>query len=383
MPKTIHDYSVVKLRELLKSKRLTYSGLNKKQLFSKYKKCSQKNASCPKKGQKKPQKHVLKLPKRVLKKPKKIVSVKKIKFVLKKQKPNVIKFVMTKKACEFNFDKFVKFTKVFIPNVRTHQLQQLVHKEGSVCNAFAKLFVTNGMKFSEPVRYLGGGSFGQTVLMKNPSTGKTVAMKYLLINNRRQPLKDILTEINHQKYFGKIFGNLVPKIYGTHTLKKQNASIYAIEMDVIDGNLHEYLRIQRSQNELDSVIRDIKQIVLKMKKHKITHGDFHAENLGFVKKNNRIQVQLIDFGWSSKQEFFPEMDIPKLMWSLSNVFNDIPRTNTNYLMTELYQIGRKLVREARANNKQLRVSNVSMPWRQQSLSRHNNVVYRQYEKRYR
>ena len=125
-------------------------------------------------------------------------------------------------------------------------------------------------------------------------------------------------EIQREITFNKIFHSLElsPK-YMNHCKfsPERGVILHTIHMGRIDSTVGEYLNKELTSEEIDNLVEKIFELLVKMEKNYVTHGDFHPGNIGLTKNRNGVpgKMQLIDFGFSSIRKFTPKLDIVQLL----------------------------------------------------------------------
>lgn len=147
-----------------------------------------------------------------------------------------------------------------------------------------------------------------------------------------------LNEVEMQKKFHRI--GIAPKII-TSSIYQKNQCPYTIEVivmqpidttyDKIVGNADKIMGSSRSSGEEKTKQKrnrqkhsaEINSMVQTMKKHSLTHGDMHSQNIGFIGD----KMVLIDFGRST--DFYPNTVLDLAAIAFTEVYM------TSYLVTEI------------------------------------------------
>ena len=136
-------------------------------------------------------------------------------------------------------------------------------------------------------------------------------------------------EIELQKEMAKY--GISPKIY--KTCNKEN--LFFTLMEKGDGNLYQYLLTSHPQKEIESVAKQLSNIIDKLLDLEIQHGDTRTYNFIYKKIPGGVKVMLIDFGLSDKDTKYPEeRDLVELIFSLHNE-TDLP-PQVMYILIFLY-----------------------------------------------
>jgi tRNA A-37 threonylcarbamoyl transferase component Bud32 len=207
----------------------------------------------------------------------------------------------------------------------------------NLCKAIETMIPSKCLGDMKVVRYLGGGEFGKVLsICKNADGCKAIK---ILISN---PDRDFLSpeqEINNQEYVSTV--GLAPKI---HRVCREGDSNFIV-MDEVDGVFEMFLRDQKSDLELDIVFEEIKKLLKNLCKYKITHGDLHWGNVGYMIKSDPntnksyAQIILIDFGQSNVGKCNPQLDTLQLFRTATKEFTPVAnRYNMDYLHKKLFKL---------------------------------------------
>lgn len=99
--------------------------------------------------------------------------------------------------------------------------------------------------------------------------------------------------------------------------------VHIIIMEEIDGVLGSWLRRDKSEKQLKETADQIVALMKAFQKHKLTHGDFHLNNIGFVYTNaskTKMKLMPIDFGRSHVGAAYTGIEIGSLMRTLDSKF---------------------------------------------------------------
>jgi hypothetical protein len=118
-----------------------------------------------------------------------------------------------------------------------------------------------------------------------------------------------------------------------------------IIMAKLDGTVNELLESRCSQELLDGILKGIVDILSVMCVHKLTHGDLHWVNIGYVYTFEELDdyplqrtmtFQLIDFANSQNEGCDPEMELAQLIRrSFPQISSTLNLENLNYLRENL------------------------------------------------
>jgi len=116
-----------------------------------------------------------------------------------------------------------------------------------------------------------------------------------------------------------VLDNTVKKITGT------NVKHQFLSMGRVDGVLIDYFNSGNlSEDEISIIVNDIFKIINILDENNVAHGDMHIGNVGFIKKNGKKEIQLIDFGMTFSKSL-PKLDIIQLIrvnhFGVKNIHN--------------------------------------------------------------
>jgi len=181
------------------------------------------------------------------------------------------------------------------------------------------------------VKYLGGGAYGKVFLMENPQ-GKSVAVK---LQKPEAGSDSPEEEVRLQKVFAGY--GLGPKVLKhTSTTTASGALVDLIVMEPIDYTLREVLCMTgNNRRRVEFVVEQIISLMERMKRHNLTHGDMHDENIAFRVEGGQLKPFLIDFGFSAENFHFPEVDAEQLTRVMVQSDFGVPYPHSDILVDEL------------------------------------------------
>lgn len=174
-----------------------------------------------------------------------------------------------------------------------------------------------------PVRKLGQGSYGLTVLFCKPDYGSCRAIKIQKVDARENPIENIEKEVGMQnKFAAKKLALPVEKV---RALRTQKGDYVLIQMKLIDGTVGKELEKRMSEESLTHLYNDLKALINALCKNKLVHGDFHSENIGILPDGTLIPI---DFGRSG---FGCNKAVDYLQLLRSTLFNGVDPYNAQFL----------------------------------------------------
>lgn len=197
------------------------------------------------------------------------------------------------------------------------------------------------------VKKLGQGAYGIVYLVSN-SAGANFALKVHIENptTRRTSFMTLNEEVLMHRFFERL--NLAPRIFGESSLKLDdggNTTVKVFVMEPVDFTLQDLIcnPAMLPGNWAPAVAEQLKQMLLKLNKYGITHGDFHAGNIGFDydPAQKKMKMILLDFGQASNSKNYPTVDAIQLLSSIKHVWNasgDIVRVIENKVREALKSI---------------------------------------------
>ena len=147
------------------------------------------------------------------------------------------------------------------------------------------------------IEYLGEGSFGKVFKAREISTGKTVAVKKMSINQSEHKYSNIIKEINLLKHLDH------PNIVKYYDYFEEEDYIYLMMEYLEGGTLKEYMNNKKNnitENEARIIIKQLLTAISYLHYAcDICHRDIKPENIMFTNKNDINELKLLDFGLSS------------------------------------------------------------------------------------
>lgn len=101
--------------------------------------------------------------------------------------------------------------------------------------------------------------------------------------------------------------------------------VHVIIMEEIAGVLGQWLRREKSKQQLEKTAFEIVKLMVAFKKHKLTHGDLHLNNIGYVytdASKRYMKLMPIDFGRSHIGNAFTSIEVGSLMRTLDPRFRE-------------------------------------------------------------
>ena len=132
--------------------------------------------------------------------------------------------------------------------------------------------------------------------------------------------------------------NLAPVIFKTDVFndEKNNEMTYT-EMEKLDGTIYDLLTVPLTEKELDIILRLVNELLLRLYKLKISHGDFHWENIGFTydDKKDCITLKMIDFEFAENKSDFRK-EVVQLIRTIDKKYTPlVSDTNRAYISKRL------------------------------------------------
>lgn len=191
------------------------------------------------------------------------------------------------------------------PNIRSGQLKEFLSSAKCMRGWSLKRFLSNGTK--------------GFVFVAGDSRGNTAAIKIQLGDS-----KEVNWEVKMQKKFQRLgigakivkYCSLtVPDKYlspdevmanvaaqmSSGSSRRSNPKIHIIIMEKIDGVLSSWVKVTRTPDQLEDMATKIVDLAKFMRNKKVTHGDFHLGNIGYVftdRARTKKKLILIDFARS-------------------------------------------------------------------------------------
>lgn len=231
-----------------------------------------------------------------------------------------------------------------------------------LCKSLTKMMKAKCMRGWTVTKYLSSGASGH-VFSGRDWRGNNVAIKVQIGDARR-----IKREVKMHRKFLKL--GLAPKIFRHCSFKPENPptesqhqiinnalgtafgypnnrEVHVTIMEEVSGVLKNWLRVPRTNEQLKKIAFDIVALTKAMKAKKVTHGDFHTGNIGYVYTDSakrKMKLTLIDFDRSSPYEANPRLESGALWYSLwpqrftpASLPNRVPLTNylRQYFLSEV------------------------------------------------
>lgn len=214
-----------------------------------------------------------------------------------------------------------------------------------LCDTITGMLSSSCMRGWKVTRFLSAGSSGHVFRVEHTS-GTKAALKVQIGDAKR-----LRNEIKCQKAFAK--KGLAPKVIRSCSFKPkerlgprahaklnkevQNKTVtqptldesptsnlvYIIIMEEIAGVLAQWLRRPKSAEQLEKKALQIISLMMAFRKHKLTHGDFHLSNIGYVytdASKRNMKLMPIDFGRSHIGNAFTSIEVGALMRTLNPDF---------------------------------------------------------------
>lgn len=112
--------------------------------------------------------------------------------------------------------------------------------------------------------------------------------------------------------------------------------VHIIIMEEIDGVLGEWLRKTKNEDQLKEKAEQIVALMKAFQKHKLTHGDFHLNNIGWKytnKSKTKMKLMPIDFGRSHIGHAYTNIEMGSLMRTIDSTFRSrVPPINRRSLV---------------------------------------------------
>lgn len=134
------------------------------------------------------------------------------------------------------------------------------------------------------------------------------------------------------------------------------ALVHIISMEEIDGVLGEWLRREKSEDQLKEKAGQIVALMKAFQKHKLTHGDFHLNNIGWKytnKSKTKMKLMPIDFGRSHIGRAYTNIEMGSLVRTIDSTFRSrVPPINRRSLV--------KYIRDISIEELNFRVGNLKL-----------------------
>jgi hypothetical protein len=180
---------------------------------------------------------------------------------------------------------------------------------------------------------LGEGSFGtvfQMCNLKERDCRYVVKIENIMGKTR----KEVKDEFDLQYDF-YLYG-LAPEPFQQFIYNYYKDKYAVTVMTKIDGSLESILEKRQSHQTLDDILRFIIFYINMSCDLKLIHGDLHWGNIGYIKRNNKIYLLLMDFGKSRKGRCRPELALFQLLRVASPMYTpSMNNQNRAYLIDKL------------------------------------------------
>lgn len=185
--------------------------------------------------------------------------------------------------------------------------QPVDYKGVFLCDELVKL-MGRSLRGWRLVRYLGGGVSGKVFQMQSPD-GRLVAVKFMI----EATPGEAADEVRAQGVFHG-FG-LAPRVLEHKTITTQaGVKMHLIVMERIDFTLEEMLCVAKHNvATIRKIAGEVVNLMARMRTARVTHGDMHTQNIGYVVRDGKYVPILIDFGQSSTRSNYPLVDAEQLL----------------------------------------------------------------------
>ena len=191
-------------------------------------------------------------------------------------------------------------------------------------------------------KFLGKGAFGEVYLLCKYYGERTgIVCEEVIKIQKYDPRRRVRMEEHMHKLFQQT--GLAPEFHERFTFKGKNNKDYdVIRMGAISSILTSGLKAERSDQELEQIVDNLKDLVERLESHELTHGDMHYDNIALIygdvdnQNDSLLKYGLIDFGWSSKGAS-PELEILKILQVTPLFKGDIHPKNAKYIVRAFKQ----------------------------------------------
>lgn len=220
-----------------------------------------------------------------------------------------------------------------------------------LCDTLTNMLKTSCTKGWKVTKFLAAGAYGH-VFRAVKNDGTKAVMKVQVGS-----AKEIRHEVKTQKRFCE--NGLAPKILGYCSFKPQKRLsrsahnrlndlvnddrtdikahakghlVHIIVMKEIAGVIGDWLHPLKSKEQLGQLTLGIFELMESLKKHKLTHGDLHLWNLGYVytdESKRYMKLMPIDFGRSFVGKAHTEFELGALLRILNKEFHEKPMPDFN------------------------------------------------------
>lgn len=215
-----------------------------------------------------------------------------------------------------------------------------------LCDTITGMLAGSCMHGWKVTKFLSAGASGHVFRVVH-ADGREAAAKVQTGDAKRMQ-----NEIKCQKAFAK--KGLAPKIFGSCSFDPQRSLsplahrklnkevqektvttptvvvegptgrlVYIIIMEEIVGVLSQWLSRPKSARQLKQKAEEIVDLMVAFREHKLTHGDFHLNNIGYVytdASKRNMKLMPIDFGRSHIGKSFTSIEVGSLMRTLDPSF---------------------------------------------------------------
>ncbi len=229
--------------------------------------------------------------------------------------------------CEVDQKQLIDMCKFYGLNKNPVTLQKIgtVADPNRPCKVLHELFPVPAAKNYDFVKFLGQGEYGHVYKVRDRRTGRHGALKIQLTDND-QEVKD---EVAMQRKMHSM--GLAPAVHAHATMrpgavsskaaaqaraktirrgkKPLNKSLHLIFMAKVDGVLDRFMRAPQSDAIMKQTVIAIMNLVDKLEKKKMCHGDLHLENLAYIiQPGGAVKLQAIDCGMTTSRGTMPVYD---------------------------------------------------------------------------
>lgn len=184
------------------------------------------------------------------------------------------------------------------------------------CDLLSAALPSKCMRGWRITRFLGRGQFGFVFGTRENKGSKTGALK-IQLKGRTSKMQN---EIEAHKKFSKL--GLSPTIHCHCLTARTRRSVFFVNMSRIDTTLEWWLQTKRSKQMINLFLEKLFGILEVMRKERITHGDMHLGNIGFVFKRQHTpgRIQLLDHGFASTKGALTELELVQFIRTLHRRF---------------------------------------------------------------
>lgn len=220
-----------------------------------------------------------------------------------------------------------------------------VKNPNRLCETLTKMLACSCMRGWRVTKFLSAGAYGH-VFRAVHTNGTSAALKVQTGDAKR-----LRGELSAQRAFHK--RGLAPKIirycsfkpktrlgmaaherlnkavqdksvpFQTEDESTTGNLVHVIIMEEIAGVLGHWLRREKSDQQLRKTASEITKLMLAFRTHKLTHGDLHLNNIGYVytdASKRYMRLMPIDFGRSYVGKAFTSLEVGALMRTLAPSF---------------------------------------------------------------